>query len=231
MEEGAPATLPMTEGYLVGHRQLPGDFAIVRNVGSLQAQTAFIEAGLRAHFAREMHDRENLDSKGRLLFTDFEQSDRYYTYRPDGEFKILYERVEAPDHRPPSVEVVLGRTLHGTFNLPPEMLWILELEETARLDFGGRCVSHQLLCVKKRAQTEQATQPVWKDIKEVEVTLHYLQYRCHGGRRDPPIDITAKARFRSSKVASSEFLPPFCPQPTTASATTKPRSKHFIMES
>ena len=212
MEDGAPATLEMTDQYLVGHHVLPGDFGVVRNVGTLERQSHFIEAGLRRYFDDEIaklhrvaHDDdpnvpEGYDTlepgTGRLMFTSFVQSDRYYTYRPSGQFKISFEGVTSPDHERPTVEVVLGRQLHGKFQLPPEMLWTLDLEETARADFDGKCVAHQLLCVKKRLShnKDSAAQKVWNNIKEVKVVLHYLQYRCHGGCRDPPVRISDAAR-------------------------------------
>ena len=98
-----------------------------------------------------MQDPEKVDHEtGRLLLSKFTQSDVWYTYRPEGEFKINYQGVRFHDHAPPTVETVLGRALHGVFELPLEMLWSLELEETARKDYEGKCVRHQLLCVKKR---------------------------------------------------------------------------------
>ena len=154
-EDGRPATLPMTDDYLIADHALPGDMGVVRDANTLQAQAHFIEEALRTHFAMELQHSEHVEEisgERRLIFTHFLQSDLYYTYRPTGVFKINYQGVRFHDHGPPTVETVLGRTLHGVFNLSPEMLWALDLEETARKDYEGKCVQHQLLCVKKRNQ-------------------------------------------------------------------------------
>ena len=135
--DGRPATLPMTDDYLIHDHALGGDFGIVRDVNTLQAQAHFIEEALKRHFEEAMQDPEKIDhDSGRLLFSRFVQSDVYYTYRPDGQFKINYQGVELHDHAPPTVETVLGRALHGVFDMSPTMLWALELEETARKDLS-----------------------------------------------------------------------------------------------
>ena len=41
--DGRPATLPMTDDYLVGHHALPGDMGVVRDANTLQGQAHFIE--------------------------------------------------------------------------------------------------------------------------------------------------------------------------------------------
>ena len=118
-EDGRPAMLPMTDDYLIGDHALPGDMGVVRNVNTLQAQGHFIEEALRTHFAMELQHDDNVEvttGERRLIFTHFLQSGLYYTYRPTGEFKINYQGVRFHDHAPPTVETVLGRTLHGVFN-------------------------------------------------------------------------------------------------------------------
>ena len=194
-----PEMLPMTDDYLIGQHALPGDMGVVRDANTLQAQAHFIEEALRTHFALAMQDPEHVEHRAdgnRLLFTHFVQSDMWYTYRPEGEFKINYQGVRFHDHRPPTVETVLGRPLHGEFNLPPEMLWVLDLEETARRDYNGKCVRHQLLCVKRRDRGKET--PKWGSLEEIDTVLHYLQFRCHGGRREPayPIAVEAKAELQ-----------------------------------
>ena len=59
--DGRPATLPMTDDFLVGHHVLPGDMGIVRDANTLQGQAHFIEQALRTHFEREMQDPEKVD--------------------------------------------------------------------------------------------------------------------------------------------------------------------------
>ena len=166
-----PAMLPIDDEYL-GDRHLLGDFTVSRDAGTALGQRAFIEEALRTHLLALKADPELRDGFGRLMLTDFVQSGSYYTWREDGEFRVNIQNVKTHDAAPPTVETVLGRQLHGVFHLPPEMLWTLELEETAKKDFKGRCVAHQLLCVKKRVQLgrQEAAQEIWKDVKEVEVS-------------------------------------------------------------
>ena len=187
-EAGRHVMLPIDDEYL-GEHHLLGDFTISRDAGTALGQRTFIKEALRHHLLELKKNPDLRDRFGRLLFTDFAQSGSYSTWREDAEIEVGLQNVKTHGAAPPVVETVLGRQLHGKFHLPPEMLWTLELEETAKKDFNGRCVAHQLPLVKKRTRigndgdrTEDAKE-IWKDMKEVEVVLHYLQWRCHDGPR------------------------------------------------
>ena len=161
-ETGEQYSIPINE--LAMQPRLRGEFANQPNLTHVRSRTATPaeqKAFLKEAVTRWLTSQNtNLDFHGRIPLQQYDASDHYFSFDPNdiNNVNFTFDELRTNFHNrdgPPSVETILGRTLHGKVTIP-DYFWNKAglCPEALVEQANGGCVRAQLPTVLLRRHRE-----------------------------------------------------------------------------